>query len=644
MNPSRIPRTWLGLVSGLFAVTFSPHVAAAQSATSALVQSQRGLHTVSFNTLQGTVRVLLPDDMMSGDTISGTVVLEPAGANELERTANTGVLRGTVIDLGGQKVGAGAPVFTVRVPAAAAETVLIGFDRPGLRLPVTTAVPLSNAAAAARAVARTAATPGRFDWPPTVSTGSPATITGPFDGNAANTKLSLGGAAVPVIAESPRQAVVQLSNKSAPGVSRLAVQDGPRLARGPVRVVQVSLTAPKTDLVRGEKTLLTVEVSGLQGLAHPVPMQVNTNGTVTTEGGNRQQLVIAPADPGVAAGGVFRLNRTITGTAAGGFEVVAEVVWAQPAPWLAGRIVHVEGAPGGHAGRWRVPVRFPGDTHDTPIYFGGEKKPDLRYCNWIQVGEAEVRDGVDYVKDYKRTTDPTKPVSPPPTKPLPAGKPTPPPAPPGGGDKPVTEDPPPCKEDEEIELGAAKAKFTLLDGKQELFLQTYTDKDAAATAAGDFAAYLKKVAELGGEVADDLPDGDGAGGAVFDMLLKYLEMGSTTIEATIGGKLRLAGATKFTASMNAGLRDIEATCTDLVICVRGVWVPQKRYAETETKRRETFTCVANQGDDAWEKISDSSGRIDPKKAADWANECFKAKAAEFKDAAEKRKKFQDDCK
>ena len=71
MNPSCIPLVCLGLVSGLLAVTCSPHAAAAQPATSALVQSQRGLHTVSFNTLQGTVRVLLPVDMAPGDTISG---------------------------------------------------------------------------------------------------------------------------------------------------------------------------------------------------------------------------------------------------------------------------------------------------------------------------------------------------------------------------------------------------------------------------------------------------------------------------------------------------------------------------------------------------------------------------------------------
>lgn len=638
MNPSRFPLARLGLVFGFIAVTFSPHRAAAQP-VAALVQTQRGLHTVSFNTLQGTVRVLLPDDMAPGDTISGTVVIEPAGANETERSANTGVLRGTVIDLGGEKVPATAPLFTVRVPAAVSESVPIVFSAG--RRTTRAAVPLSNTAASTRAIARVESTPGGFGWPPTVSTGSPATITGPFDGNAANTRLWIGGELVPIIAETPRRGVAQLSAKSAPGVSRLAVQDGPRFAQGPVRVAQVSLSAPKTDLLRGEKTLLRVEVTGLQNLEHSLPMQMNTNGTVTTEGGNRQQFVIPPNDPGVAAGGVFRANRTITGTSAGGFEVVAEVVWANPAPWLAKHTVHVERGPLGFAGRWRVPVTFPGDKTEYPIYFGDEKKPELKYCDWIEVGEAEVRDGVDYVKDYKRTTDPTKPVPPP--KPLPPAK-VAPPAPVGGGDKPAVEVPPPCKEGEERELSAEKTTFVLLDSKAEFSLLTGTDKKAVVVAAGGFAAYLKKVAELGGHVTDELPDAPGPGGAVADFLLKYLEFGGTTIEKVLGADFALDGATVFTAEMRAGIRTIDATCATVEVCVRGVRILQKRYSEKETKSNESFVWKANQGDDAWEKITTTSDQIDLKKAAEWANGKFAEKAAEFKDASDKRKKFQDGCK
>src|SRR5262249_34435517 len=38
-----------------------------------------GLSTATFDTLQGTVTANLPDDLMAGDTISGTVVAEPKG-------------------------------------------------------------------------------------------------------------------------------------------------------------------------------------------------------------------------------------------------------------------------------------------------------------------------------------------------------------------------------------------------------------------------------------------------------------------------------------------------------------------------------------------------------------------------------------
>lgn len=421
MKLSRVGATGLALAAG-FASVFSTPVALAAEVPAAVVQSQRGLHTVSFNTLQGAVRVLLPDDMAPGDTISGSIVLDPAGSNNVEREANSAILRTTVIDLGGKKMGVGTALFTMSVPTAVTETLPIAFVAG--RRAASTIVPLSNPAAVARAAARSAATPGRFDWPPTVSTGSPATIAGPFDGDASNTSLSLGEEAVPIIAESPRQAVMQLPGNAVAGLSQLSVQDGPRLTQGSMRIVSLGLSAPKTDLVRGEKTLLSIQVTGLQDLQHAVPMQLNTNGRVTTDGGNRQQILIPSNDPSVVASGVFRLNRTITGTGAGGFEVVAEIVWAQPAPWLAGKIVHVEGSPSGHAGRWRVPIKFARDSTEYPVYFGGEKKPDLRVRNWIEVGEAEVRDGVDYVKDYKRTTAPAKSV-PPPAKPLPPAKTTP---------------------------------------------------------------------------------------------------------------------------------------------------------------------------------------------------------------------------
>ncbi len=642
MPPCRIAvAVWLFFVAGGNSI----------AAASATVATERGLHSVTYTTPQGKIRVNFPDDMAAGDTISGTVFSEPVGANDQERIANGAVLQGTVIDVDGQKSTAATHEFKIQVPALVRPYLPISFGSGGASSSppaVTTNVPLAPTPAAAprpmgSGATQAVPTPAQFNWPPALPQAAPATIKGAFDGDASNTRLQIGSSQASMLAESPRQTVFQLPPSSTAGPTNLTLTEGATSIRGPVRSVRLQLSAPKTTLQRGESTQLTVQVFGLEGLAHPIPLQLRTGGTVTATGGNLQRFDIPANDPGVVANGVYQTTRTLTGVSAGGFEVVAEVAWAQPAAhWLVGSIVHVEGEPGGQPGRWRVPVIFAGSKEKTGIYFDGPKPPNLHYCNWIEIKSAEKRDGIDYVTDYGRTTDPSKkPKPPPPTPPPPV--PPPPPGPTGAGSETKAE-PPPCGGDEVKVLSSEERKFTLLDGKQELFTQVYTDKDGAAVAAGDFADYLKKIAELGGKVSEHLPDGEGAGGAVVDFLLKYLEHGSAVIDEVLKGKLKLAGATKFTAVLDVGLRDVVATCATVEICVRGKKMTEHRFTQTETKRREKYVKTALKGDDEWEKITDSSGHIDPAKASKWAEDFFKETANVLKTGGDDLQKFKDGCK
>ena len=57
---------------------------------SAQTKPEGGIYTVAtFETRQGTVRVNLPGDMAAGDTISGTVIAEPAGKSDKDKQRNT---------------------------------------------------------------------------------------------------------------------------------------------------------------------------------------------------------------------------------------------------------------------------------------------------------------------------------------------------------------------------------------------------------------------------------------------------------------------------------------------------------------------------------------------------------------------------
>jgi hypothetical protein len=276
-------------------------------------------------TPEGIIRINLPDDIAAGDTISGTVFTEPKGANEAEKTQNQSVLNGYVIDLGdGNKVTPGKPGFTwtpqiLQTPAPSKYLIRIievigrnGSPVSSINVPISTIVP---------------AVPSNFTLPTLGQTGRPVTITGPFDGDASNTSCNVGGQPAPVLAESPRKTVVQ-SPAGVTGPTEIKVDEKGTQTSGLFRNVGVNLTAPKTNLTKGEKTSLTVQVIGLQGITGSIPLQIVTTGSVNMQGGNTQNIQIQPAQ--VMTGGNFTQTFGLTGTQAGGFNVIATVLVGNP--------------------------------------------------------------------------------------------------------------------------------------------------------------------------------------------------------------------------------------------------------------------------------------------------------------------------
>ena len=178
-----------------------------------------------------------------------------------------------------------------------------------------------------------------FIFPQLGQNGRPMVITGPFDGNASNTTLDWtrvrslvtdfekntenvsGGFGL--IAESPRKAVFTAPT-NVTGPLEITLKEAGKETKGTYHNVGVNLSAPKTSLVKGEQTTLTVEVNGLQGLKAPVPLTLTYAGVITMEGGPYQPLVIQPSQ--VTADGRYTTTRGITGIQAGGWSATATVV------------------------------------------------------------------------------------------------------------------------------------------------------------------------------------------------------------------------------------------------------------------------------------------------------------------------------
>ncbi len=272
-----------------------------------------GIHHIALESRQGRVIVRLPEDIRAGDTISGTVLIEPQGATDAERVANAATLEGMVIEIDGKQ------------NRVADGKVLISISQAGGMVPLL----LRDAAANPAGLMGIAATPADVPGPPQPQTmppasqaGLPLNIPGSFDGNAANTTATLNGQPVQIIAESPRQAVVDCP-PGMTGPASVTVSDPVGTVTRQTNLVGLSLSTPRTTLMRGEKTVVTLRVAGLEGLQQRLDVAVQASPSVRLEGGNAQTVAINPAG---ATGGVTVRQFGLTMNAPGPFDVNARLL------------------------------------------------------------------------------------------------------------------------------------------------------------------------------------------------------------------------------------------------------------------------------------------------------------------------------
>lgn len=307
-----IPRRLL-LVLLLLALLTPP--VPAQKGTSISSEIPNGLTIVTIPTPWGEIKILLPYDIRGGDTISGTVMTQPAGQSDKEKRRDANELNGCVIEVGAQRWPvSGGTIGRLAVPIAPAQLDLILRDGKGKKID---SAPL-------RVMNSAPSTPINFIIPQIGQTGRPIEIIGPFDGDSANTRVSLGETTPTILAESPRGAVIQVPG-TVVGPNDITVSDQSKNTTGDFRALKIDLTAPKTSLLKGESTELHVQVQGLQGITQPIPIQIQnqTPQNINITGGNTQNILINPSQ--VTSGGTFNWNTTIAGTGSGGFHVTGTI-------------------------------------------------------------------------------------------------------------------------------------------------------------------------------------------------------------------------------------------------------------------------------------------------------------------------------
>ena len=276
----------------------------------AIQMNSGGAITVESKTQYGSIRAYLPNDIVGGDTISGRVFVEPTGKNDAERTKNAGILEGYVIEVDKQKTKVSDGRGTWMVPVGLTALAVVLTDQRGRR------VGGQNVTLHQPKVPWTSG----FQAPTSVQAGRPIQVSGPFDGNCANTNVKFGGKDVMVLSESPRSATI-LSPRGVTGKGDLTISDNGKSVSLPCRVVGISLSIDKPELRRGENAKIQVVVSGLEGIDRPVSIHVTTlsSGAARMVGGNEQILVIHPNE--VGTGSECQRSMSLAGAQAGRFTI-----------------------------------------------------------------------------------------------------------------------------------------------------------------------------------------------------------------------------------------------------------------------------------------------------------------------------------
>jgi len=303
---------------------------------SAKTTTDWGVRSTTINTKSGKLTVNMPDDAALGDTISGTVVAEPAGDTVEERQANMDTLNGYVFDIPEipSKVVESEPEETPGKEPESKKTVT--WDIPVtvsgeivdlvIRDPKGNEVTKTDLPVSPPSTYTPPAEPEASDYNlPTIGqAGRPIEVTGPFDGEALNTDVKIGGKDASILTQSPRKTVVE-SPKDVIGPTDIELTDGDVTVKGQYRSVALNLSADKLRLKKGEQTRLTVQVMGLQGLQEEIPISlVNKSPTVVSmEGGDNQTVTIRPEE--VDSEGIYTINRTLTGIQTGPFSISARI-------------------------------------------------------------------------------------------------------------------------------------------------------------------------------------------------------------------------------------------------------------------------------------------------------------------------------
>lgn len=277
------------------------------------VPKEPAINFTYFETKEGKIQVFLPP-LTSGVTLSGTVYLEPNGKTSKDSSRNLEALRSNLLKLGDILIKAERGSFNLQIPPSGSTGIQLQLQSSTGQLINTQTLPFTTTNIPA----------GNFSAPAYAVSTDAATIKGSFDGNLANTLITVNGQKAIVLAESPSRIYMKTPGNIT-GPATIQCNEGGTTQTARTNIISLELSAGKTNLRKGENTQIHIKVVGLEGLSANVPVNItNTSPSVINlEGGNTQQIIINPQKD--AVNGIFETTRNVQSMLNGSFSVSVNI-------------------------------------------------------------------------------------------------------------------------------------------------------------------------------------------------------------------------------------------------------------------------------------------------------------------------------
>jgi hypothetical protein len=293
------------------------------------IDGPQKVRTISVKTISGeVVDVKVPNIIRPGDQITGSGITKTSSAT----------LEGVVIEVDGKASNLKDKIFKFIVPAGIASLPFLIKNAKGetlgmTQIPVNTPnlpTPGNNVTVPPQQIQMPPQhAPGSFAPMNYCQPGEPLTINGFFDGNAANTNVTINNIPCEIITESNTGSFAQIPDNLPAGKASLTIQEGGATQTMPIQVITTNLSSNKTTLRKGAKAEINVTISGLDNLKladNHFTMQLTNqspaNIVLKSETGNTITRNITESD---VKGGVYSFTTTVTGISTGPFTLNSNV-------------------------------------------------------------------------------------------------------------------------------------------------------------------------------------------------------------------------------------------------------------------------------------------------------------------------------